>query len=51
MGILTDRQIRELVQQKPLFIDEFDESFLQPATYDLLLHFNLHPTLSIHMGN
>ena len=47
MGVLTDRQIKELAQQDRLFIDEFDESFLQPATYDLRLY---HKILASPIG-
>lgn len=35
MGVLSDRQIRELVSKKVLIIDPFNERLLNPATYDL----------------
>jgi len=37
MGVLSGRQIRELVGSGKLRIDPFDESLVQPATYDLRL--------------
>lgn len=37
MGTLSGRQIRELVKKGDLVIEPFDESLVQPATYDLLL--------------
>lgn len=33
--ILTDAQIREAVEAGEIVIDPFEESQLQPATYDL----------------
>lgn len=37
MGVLSGRQIREFVGSGKLHIDPFDESLVQPATYDLRL--------------
>jgi dCTP deaminase len=37
MGVLSGRQIREFVGSGKLRIDPFDESLVQPATYDLRL--------------
>jgi len=41
MGVLSGRQIRKLVKSGGLGIDPFDESLIQPATYDLRLGFKI----------
>lgn len=41
MGVLSGRQVRELVKSGGLGIDPFDESLIQPATYDLRLGFKI----------
>lgn len=37
MGTLSGRQIKEMVKKSHLVIEPFDESLVQPATYDLRL--------------
>ena len=37
MGVLSGRQIKELVKNHKLLIEPFDEALVQPATYDLRL--------------
>ena len=37
MGVLSDAQIKRLVEAGDLIIDPFDETLVQPATYDLRL--------------
>ena len=37
MGVLSGRQIKELVKSGKLVIEPFDETLVQPATYDLRL--------------
>lgn len=37
MGVLTGRQIKELIKQRKLIIEPFEESLVQPASYDLRL--------------
>ena len=41
MGILTGKQIRELVKNGQLKIEPFDESLVAAATYDLRLHYKV----------
>jgi dCTP deaminase len=41
MSILTGRQIKELVRNNLLIIEPFDESLVEPATYDLRLFYKV----------
>lgn len=41
MGVLTGRQIQELAQKGLLVIDPFNPQSIQPATYDLRLHYKV----------
>ena len=41
MGVLTGRQIKELVNTGHLTIEPFDETLVMPATYDLRLHYKV----------
>ena len=41
MGVLSDAQIKRLVEAGDLTIDPFDETLVQPATYDLRLGSNI----------
>ena len=47
MGILTGKQIKGLVKDKELIIDNFDESLVQPASCDLRL---FHKVLASPIG-
>ncbi len=47
MGILTGKQIKELVKSNPQIIDSLDESLLQPASCDLRL---FHKVLASPIG-
>lgn len=47
MGILTGKQIRELIKNNTLVIDNFDESLVQPASCDLRL---FHKVLASPIG-
>jgi len=47
MSVLTGRQIRELVFSGQFLIDPFDDSLVEPATYDLRL---FHKVLASPVG-
>ena len=47
MGTLTGKQIKTLILTNNLFIDPFEETMVQPATYDLRVH---HKVLASPLG-